>query len=144
MDNSKNNIIKAVFTLLGNFFAYLKNLLKVGFSYLSKQEPERELNKPLDKKITSSRQKKIIYFALLLILALTLIRSVQEVQRDEISYSQFIKLVKEAKIDKAVVTERFITGTIKSDDPKKPAQNFMTVPLWQTDLAQMLEQNKVD
>jgi len=81
---------------------------------------------------------------MLFILLLTFINSVQEVQRDEIPYSQFIKLVKEAKIDKAVVTERYITGVIKSDDPKQPAKNFMTIPLWQNDLAQMMEQNKVD
>jgi len=144
MDDSKSNIIKTVLTWLGNVFVYLKNLLMAGFGYLSKQEPERELNRPLDKKIIGSRRGKIIFFAMLLILMLTFINSVQEVQRDEISYSQFIKLVKEAKIDKAVVTERFITGVIKSDDPTQPAKNFMTIPLWQTDLAQMLEQNKVD
>ncbi|MDP3589560.1 MAG: ATP-dependent zinc metalloprotease FtsH [Methylobacter sp.] len=144
MDDSKNGIIKAVLTLLASIFAYLKNLLMSGFGYLSKQEPERELNKPSGTKIFGSRKGKIIVFALLLILALSFINSVQEVQRDEIPYSQFIKLVKEAKIDKAVVTERFITGVIKSDDPTQPAKNFMTIPLWQTDLAQMLEQNKVD
>ncbi|MDI1231224.1 MAG: ATP-dependent zinc metalloprotease FtsH [Methylobacter sp.] len=144
MDESKNSIIKTVLTLLGNIFVYLKKLLLSGFAYLSKQEPERELNKPLDKKTTGSRQRKIIYFALLFIVLLTLLNSAQEVQRDEIPYSQFINLVKEAKIDKAIVTERFITGVIKSDDAKQPAKNFMTIPLWQTDLAEMLAVNKVD
>jgi cell division protease FtsH len=81
--------------------------------------------------------------ALLLILATIFIKSVQTIQNEEIPYSQFIKLVKEAKIEKVVVTERYITGVIKSDDSKKPAQEFMTIPLWQNDLAQMLEQNKV-
>ncbi len=141
MDNSENNMFKTVLTLLGNLFIYLKNLLMASLSYLAK--PERELNKP-EKRITDSKKGKILFFALLLILMLTLINSVQEVQRDEISYSQFIQLVKAAKIDKAVVTERFITGVIKADDPEQPAKNFMTVPLWQNDLAQMLEQNKVD
>jgi cell division protease FtsH len=144
MDDSNNSIIKTLLTSLGKLFIYLKNLLMAGLRYLFKQEPERELNKPTENKITGSRKGKIIFFALLLILMLTFINSVQEVQRDEIPYSQFIKLVKEEKIDKAVVTERFITGVIKSDDPKQPAKNFMTIPLWQNDLAQMLEQNKVD
>lgn len=143
MDESKNHIIKTVLALLGNVFSYLKNLLMTGFNYLFKQGPEREFNKPLDKD-TKSRQRKILYFALLLILALTFINSVREVQQDEIPYSQFIKLVKETKIDQAVVTERFITGVIKPDDSKQPAKNFMTIPLWQNDLAQMLEQNKVN
>ena len=144
MDDSMNNIIKTVLTLVSNLFIYLKNLVMLGLSYLSKQRPERELNKLSDKKSASALQRKILFFGLLLILILTFINSVQEVQRDEIPYSQFIKLVKEEKIDKAVVTERFITGVIKSDDAKQPAKNFMTIPLWQNDLAQMLEQNKVD
>ncbi|MFI3157022.1 MAG: ATP-dependent zinc metalloprotease FtsH [Methylococcaceae bacterium] len=144
MDDSMNNIIKTVLTLVSNLFIYLKNLVMLGLSYLSKQRPERELNKLSDKKSASALQRKILFFGLLLILILTFINSVQEVQRDEIPYSRFIKLVKEEKIDKAVVTERFITGVIKSDDAKQPAKNFMTIPLWQNDLAQMLEQNKVD
>ncbi len=143
MDDSKNNIIKAVLTLLGNVFVYLKNLLTAALGYLAKQEPKRELNKPLDKSIIGSGKGKILFFALLLLLMLTFINSIQEVQRDEIPYSQFIKLVEEAKIEKAVVTERYITGVIKSDDLKQPAKNFMTIPLWQNDLAQMMEQNKV-
>lgn len=144
MDDAKNNIFKTVLTLLGNFFIYLKNLLMTGLNYLSKRGPEKELNKPSDQNNAVSRQRKFFFFVLLFILLLTFINSVQEVQRDEIPYSQFIKLVKEAKIDKAVVTERYITGVIKSDDPKQPAKNFMTIPLWQNDLAQMMEQNKVD
>lgn len=130
--------------MLGNFFIYLKKLLMTGLNYLSKRGPEKELNKPSDQSSASSKQRKFFFFVMLFILLLTFINSVQEVQRDEIPYSQFIKLVKEAKIDKAVVTERYITGVIKSDDPKQPAKNFMTIPLWQNDLAQMMEQNKVD
>jgi cell division protease FtsH len=144
MDDSKNNIFKTVLTLLGNFFTYLKNLLMNGLNYLSKKEPEKELNKPSDQKGPVSKQRMIFIFVMLFILLLTFINSIQEVQRDEIPFSQFLKLVKESKIDKAVVSERYITGVIKSDDPQKPARNFMTVPLWQNDLAQLLEQNKVD
>ena len=144
MRNSENHFFKTALTLLGNLFTYLKNLLMTGLSYLSKQKPEKELNKPMDQDGDGSRQRKWIIFAVLFILFLTFINSVQEVQRDEIPFSQFIKLVKEGKIDKAVVTERYITGVIKTDDSKQPAKNFMTVPLWQNDLAQMLEQNKVD
>ena len=42
------------------------------------------------------------------------------------------------------MTERLITGVIKSDDPKESGKHFVTIPLWQNDLAQMLAQNKVD
>jgi len=144
MVDSKNDIVKTVLTLLGNFLTYMKNLLMNGLDYLSKQGPKKELNKPADQTSNGSRQRKYFFWVMLFILLLTFFNSIQDVQRDEIPFSQFIKLVKEAKIDKAVVTERYITGVIKSDDPQKPDKNFMTIPLWQNDLAQMLEQNKVD
>jgi len=144
MEKPQNNIIQYVVSLLNTIYTYLKNLLSSGFGNLFKREPELELNKPSDNKPNGFKQKRFIYFALFLILMLSLFNSINEVQRDEIPYSQFLKLVQEAKIDKLVVTERLITGVIKSDDPKESGKHFVTVPLWQNDLAQMLAQNKVD
>jgi cell division protease FtsH len=144
MDKLQNTMIRYVVTLLNTIYVYLKNLLTSAFGSLFKQDPELELNKPLDSNSNGLKQKRLVYFALFLILILYLLSSVNEAQRDEISYSQFLNLVQEAKIDKAVVTERIITGVIKSDDPKESGKHFLTVPLWQNDLAQMLAQNKVD
>ena len=144
MDKSQNSFIKYVLTLLNNIYIYLKNLFASGIGYLSKREPELELNKPSDNKENVLKQKRFIFFALFLILMLFLLNSANEVQREEIPYSQFLKLVQEQKINKAVVTERLITGSIKSGDPKESGKYFVTVPLWQNDLAQMLAQNKVD
>lgn len=110
----------------------------------SKEKPEVELNKPADEKTPFSKQRKIIYLVLLFIVSLSVLNSIQEIQRDEIPYSQFLKYVKEKKIDKAVVTDRYITGVIKSDDPSEPSRPFMTIPLLQDDLANMLEQNNVE
>ena len=59
-----------------------------------------------------SSKKRFIHFSLFLILMLSLFNSVNEVQHDEISYSQFLKLAREAKIDKAVVTERIIVNVL--------------------------------
>jgi cell division protease FtsH len=144
VDNQQNSIIKAFLTLLGTMVTNLKDLLTKGFAKVFKQEPELELNKPADTKANGYKQKRFIYLAVFFILMLSLFNSAQEVQRDEISYSQFLKLVEEAKIDKAVVTERLITGVIKPDDAKETGKHFVTVPLWQNDLAQMLAKNKVD
>ena len=144
MDKPQDSIFKAFLTLLSAIYTYLKNLLTSGFNYLFKRDPELELNKSSDNKSNGLKQKRFIYFALFLILMLSLFNSVNEAQRDEIPYSQFLKLVQEAKIDKAVVTERLITGTIKSENPKDSGKHFVTIPLWQNDLAQMLAQNKVD
>jgi cell division protease FtsH len=147
MDDLKNQTIKTiktVLTLLGNLFANLKSLLMKGLNFLSQQEPEKELNKPPGQQSGTPKPRTIFIFVMLFLLMLTFFNSVKEVQRDEIPFSQFLKLVKEAKIEKAVVTERYITGVIKTDDPQQPSKNFMTVPLWQNDLANMLEQNRVD
>ena len=144
MDKLQNTMVRYVVALLNTIYVYLKNLLTSVFGLLFKQDPELELNKPLDSNSNGLKHKRFIYFALFLIVILYLLSSVNEAQRDEISYSQFLKLVQEAKIDKAVVTERIITGVIKSDDPKESGKHFVTVPLWQNDLAQMLAQNKVD
>ncbi|WP_407939107.1 ATP-dependent zinc metalloprotease FtsH [Methylobacter luteus] len=110
----------------------------------SKEKPELELNKPADEKTPFSKQRKIIYLVLLFIVSLSVLNSIQEIQRDEIPYSQFLKYVKEKKVEKAVVTDRYITGVIKSDDPSEPSRPFMTIPLLQDDLANMLEQNNVE
>ena len=133
MDKPENTIIKAVLTLLSASYTYLKNVLTTAYDYLFKREPEHELNKPSDSQSNGFKQKRVIYLALFLILMLSLFNSVQEAQRDEISYSQFLKLVQEAKIDKAVVTERIITGVIKSEDQKESGKHFVTIPLWQND-----------
>ncbi|MDD5577685.1 MAG: ATP-dependent zinc metalloprotease FtsH [Methylobacter sp.] len=144
MDKPENSIFKILLTLLRYAYNYLKNLLMAGLGYFSKPESKIELNKPMDEQPANSRRKGFIYFGLIVILTLFWLNSAREIQQDEIPYSQFLDYVKDAKIDKAVVTEHFITGVIKSDDPKTPAKRFVTVPLWQPDLAKMLEQNKVE
>jgi len=87
--------------------------------------------------------KKIYLLRAVLILMLSLFNSINEVQRDEIPYSQFIKLVQEAKIDKASWLNGWLP-VLSVWRPERIRQTFATVPLWQNDLAQMLAQNKVD
>ncbi|CAA9892339.1 ATP-dependent zinc metalloprotease FtsH [Candidatus Methylobacter favarea] len=157
MDKPEDNIFKVFLTLLRSTYDYLKNLVITAFGDGSKQEskieinkpldkkePKIEINKPLDKEAAEARRNKFIYLGLILVLTLFWLNSAREVQRDEIPFSQFLNYVKEGKIDKAVVTEKFITGAIKSEDTDKPAKRFVTIPLWQTDLVKMLEQNKVE
>ncbi|MEI7994243.1 MAG: ATP-dependent metallopeptidase FtsH/Yme1/Tma family protein, partial [Methylococcaceae bacterium] len=144
MDKPQNNTIKSALIRLGAFYDRVKNLLISEFGFLAKRDSELELNKPSDDKVNGLKKKRFVYLALFLILMLSLLNNVNEMQRDEISYGQFLNLVKEAKIDKAVVSERIITGVIKPDDRNESGKQFVTVPLWQNDLAQMLTQNKVD
>ncbi|WP_442497080.1 ATP-dependent zinc metalloprotease FtsH [Methylobacter sp. sgz302048] len=136
--------VNSIKNLLNKLYNYLKDLLMAGSGSLSKEKPEVELHKPIDEKTPDSKQRRIIYLALFFIVLLSLFNSIQEIQRDEIPYSQFLKYVKEKKVEKAVVTDRYITGVIKSDDPREPSRPFMTIPLLQDDLANLLEQNNVE
>ena len=77
MDKPQDSIFKAFLTLLSAIYTYLKNLLTTGFDYLFKRDPELELNKPSDNKSNGFKQKRFIYFALFLILMLSLFNSVE-------------------------------------------------------------------
>lgn len=139
-EHSENKILKYVIGV----YAALKHLFTTISGFFLKQESKVELNKPTDDKTLPPKSWRIIAFALLLFLILSLINSFSDMQADEIPYSQFLSYAKEAKVDKVVVTERYISGVIKSGDPDKPGRHFMTIPLWQHDLAQILQENKVE
>jgi cell division protease FtsH len=144
MNKSPQSFIQHVLTLANKSYNYLKIRLNSTSDYLFEKKPKLELNKPSDTQAHRLMHKKLIYFALASVFLIFLFNSINEVKQDEIPYSQFLKLVQETKLENAIVTERMITGTIKSSDSKEPSKHFFTIPLWQNDLAQMLTQNKVD
>jgi cell division protease FtsH len=141
MDNLQK-IINFAMSLLGNSYRYLKRLLADGINTVFRRESKIEINKPLDKSKLTNKQK-YFWLGLFFLMAVIVLNNVRQVQQDEIAYSRFLDLVKTEKIDKAIVTERYITGTFKSEDAKEEGKHFLTVPLWQTDLAELLAKNKV-
>lgn len=64
---------------------------------------------------------------------------------NEIPYSEFQELVDRGRVDQAIVTERYITGTLKpaEDKAEEEAQRFVTIPLWNQDVANALAQHGV-
>lgn len=144
MEKPENNLINFLANLVKTVYNFIKSILSKGVGYISRKEPELELNKPSTDKEASSKQKKAIYLVLIFLLALFTLNNISEGQRDEIPYSQFLKLVNEGKLEKLIVTERFITGTIKPEKENEAGRHFSTVPLWQDGLAEMLAKNKVD
>ncbi|MGZ8921878.1 MAG: ATP-dependent zinc metalloprotease FtsH [Methylosarcina sp.] len=144
MEKPENNLIKFLVNLLNNVLVFLKKIFSNGLSSLPKQKPEVELNKPSTDDETRAKQKKAVYLVLLFIVSLLVLNNISEEQRDEIPYSQFLKLVNEGKVDKLTVTERYITGLIKPEKENEPGRRFSTVPLWQNGLAEVLAKNKVD
>ena len=67
----------------------------------------------------------------------------ERIQGEEIPYSQFISLVNDNKVEKAIVTQRFITGSLKAED-KQSAKQFYTIPLWDAGLVKNLQEHQVE
>lgn len=144
------DILKTLLNLLTTIFSWLSvNLTKL-FESLQKaiadaqQKQQADAPPPSESKWYEILQNRYIVIGLFALITLSLISDINDVQRDEISFSQFINAVKSGKIDKAVVTERYISGVLKPDDSKTSGKTFVTIPLWQTDLAQLLQDNKVE
>ncbi len=71
----------------------------------------------------------------MLFAVLYLWNGISEMCQEEIPYIRFLQLLKEQKIEDAVVTEQVITGTPKPETADQPVRRFVTVPLWNQYLA---------
>ncbi|CAL1239106.1 ATP-dependent zinc metalloprotease FtsH [Candidatus Methylocalor cossyra] len=99
--------------------------------------PEVEIKRPND---GGQRRRNTVLLYLALILAtLYLVQGYREVRQDEIPYSEFLKYVQEERVEDAVITDQVISGYLKPTTPGGPRQRFITVPLWNQDLAKELE-----
>ena len=105
-------------------------------------KPDLEVNPPKDR--NNSGKREFLAYVLLLIAAIWLWQGINEIRQNEIPYSEFLKSVAEKKIDKAVVTEQAITGLLKPESSGKPPKSFVTIPLWNNQLAEALEKQGVN
>ncbi len=112
------------------------------------KRPEIDINKPADFKPNGSfwhRPSSVLWIYLMFIVtSLYLWQGTQEVQQTEIPYSDFLQRVDKGEVTDAVISDKLIIGTLAESDPKtgKP-RRFVTVPLWNNDLAQELEKKGV-
>ncbi len=104
-------------------------------------KPDLDVNPP--KGNGSRRNRMFLSYFLLLLAAIWLWQGVNEVRQNEIPYSEFLRLVKEHKVDQAVVTEQAISGVLKPESPGAEGKPFITVPLGNQELADTLEKNGV-
>ncbi len=143
MDNSKpNGIIDTLVSLFGYVFTQLKKLFQTIYNALS--EPQVDLHKPADEQKPAGFNWRPFGFAAVIVLTLLMLNNLSAMQENEISYNQFLKAVKEDKIAKAVVTERYISGEFKSEKKQEDGKPFVTIPLWNKELAEQLQQHNVD
>jgi len=112
------------------------------------RDPEIDINKPSDFKPGQGfwqRPGPVMWIYLVFILiSLYTWRGVEHSQQMEIPYSEFLQLVDKGQVTEAVVTERTITGSLKETDPQTgQPRHFITVPLWNNELAKELEEKGV-
>jgi len=116
---------------------------KTNFQGNSKK-PEIDVNKPPERKFWQKQGPFSIWYFIITLLLLYLFQSSMQVKKEQIPYSQFQEYLAQDQIAECVIREKFITGTLKSMDVKtgKPGR-FITVPLYNADLANELEQHGV-
>jgi len=142
MDKQKNDFIDSIAQFLMDLFVFIKtNFLKL-LGRATDAKPDVELHKPKDEKPGSTW--RMIAFVSLFFVFITLFNTFNDVRRDEIPFSRFLSLVNAGKVEQAIVTERYISGTLKPEAEGQPGGSFVTVPLWQADLAKLLEKSQVE
>jgi cell division protease FtsH len=143
MDNSKlNSLLDALKPLLNYVYTQLKKLYLAIYNYI--RNSKVDLHKSSEESNTPVFNSRPFLIASLVILFLLMLNTFSAMQQDEISYNQFLKAVKEDKIAKAVVTERYISGVFKGEKPQQEGKSFVTIPLWNKELAEQLQQHNVD
>jgi cell division protease FtsH len=108
------------------------------------KRPDIEINKPADRKFWQQPQFNLWAYILFVVLSFYLWQGYFEAKQEEIPYSQFLAYLDKNEVATVVVTDKYINGTLTQKD-KKTGQpvSFITVPLWNNDLAKNLESHGV-
>ena len=116
---------------------------KTNFQGNSKK-PEIEVNKPPEQKFWQKQGPFSIWYFIITLFLLYLFQSSMQVKKEQIPYSQFQDYLAADQIAECVIREKSIVGTLKQMDNKtgKPG-HFITVPLYNADLAKELEKHGV-
>lgn len=140
---SSDNFLKTIVEFLIRFLTAVKAGISSLYKLLIKTQPEREINPP-EKKDKNDKLTRYLLIGLGVLMILSIFNQANELQKDELPYNRFLELVKNNKIQRAVVTEKTITGLIKPDDPSGEPSHFVTIPLWDENLAELLTEHDVE
>ncbi|GMQ88822.1 MAG: ATP-dependent zinc metalloprotease FtsH [Gammaproteobacteria bacterium] len=107
-------------------------------------KPRIEINKTTKRKFWQNTNFTLIIYLLFIFLSFQMWQGYREAKREEIPYSEFLQYVDKKQVAEAMVTDKLIRGTltIKDERTNQPRQ-FITVPLWNNDLATLLEKQGV-
>ncbi len=109
-----------------------------------RKRPEIEINKPSKQPFWQDPRFNWIAYLLLVFLLLSLWQNAQRMQALELPYSRFLEYVEQGKVEKVVISEKKITGFLKSERPEDKPRPFVTVPLWDDGLAAKLKRHGVE
>ena len=117
---------------------------KTNFQVGSKK-PDIEVNKPPEQKFWQKPGIFPIWYFIIALSLLYLFQTATQIKKEEIPYSQFQQYLAEGQIVECVIKEKVITGTLRLTDQKsgKP-RHFVTVPLYNSDLVNALEEHGVN
>ncbi len=110
------------------------------------EEPKIEINRPSEPKAWQRPEFNLWLYIIFMLISLYVWEGFKQAERREIPYSEFLQKVHEGKIEEAVITEKVITGKFRTEDldPEETKQEyFITVPLFDNELAKELEKNGV-
>ncbi len=112
------------------------------------KKPDIEINKPPgagEKKFWQRPDFTLFLYLLLMLLSFQFWQGYQQTKSEEIPYSEFLKHVDNKEVKEALVTDKYITGTLTLEDEltRRP-KRFVTVPLWNNELAKELEKQGVE
>ncbi len=108
------------------------------------KKPDIEINKPAKRRYWQNPNVLLLMYLIFLALSLYVWQGAEKMRREELPYSDFLRYVKEGQVADAVVTDKLITGTLKlKDEETGQPRRFVTVPLWNDELAQTLEEHGV-
>ncbi|MGZ5001440.1 MAG: ATP-dependent metallopeptidase FtsH/Yme1/Tma family protein, partial [Methylomonas sp.] len=131
-------LYSTVVDLLSMAWAWLKS----AFQSLTNPQPDGgKADKP--NKPEEGNKPKFWLYVIFGILMLSLLAGGEKPHGREIPYSQFLSLVSDDKVDKAVVTQHFINGSLREED-QKIGRYFFTIPLWDQALTKNLQDHKVE
>ena len=116
---------------------------KSNFS-LDDKKPEIEINKRTESKFWQRPNFNLVLYLLIMFVSFYLWQGYTQGRNAEIPYSDFLQHVEKKEVKEAIITDKYITGTltIEGSETHKP-RRFITIPLQDTELAEKLEKQGV-
>jgi len=111
---------------------------------INQKEPELHVNKPPKRNFLQKQANFNIWFFIIAMALLYFFQTVVQIKNEQIPYSKFQSYLAANQVEKCVISGKTIVGTLKIMDKKtgKPL-HFITVPLYNADLAKELKEHGV-